>query len=33
MPDMENEGSNVSRAEEIKNQANEAFKGTYVMSM
>ncbi|KAE8718491.1 Serine/threonine-protein phosphatase 5 [Hibiscus syriacus] len=26
MPDMENESSNVSRAEEIKNQANEAFK-------
>ncbi|KAG8481673.1 hypothetical protein CXB51_026600 [Gossypium anomalum] len=28
MPGMENEGSNLSRAEEIKNQANEAFKGT-----
>ncbi|MBA0812467.1 hypothetical protein Gohar_026435 [Gossypium harknessii] len=26
MPSMENEGSDVSRAEEIKNQANEAFK-------
>ncbi|KAK8359197.1 hypothetical protein V6Z11_A04G080000 [Gossypium hirsutum] len=27
MPGMENEGSNLSRVEEIKNQANEAFKG------
>ncbi|KAK8367159.1 hypothetical protein V6Z11_A02G163500 [Gossypium hirsutum] len=26
MPGMENEGSNLSRAKEIKNQANEAFK-------
>ncbi|TYJ39708.1 hypothetical protein E1A91_A04G088000v1 [Gossypium mustelinum] len=26
MPGMENEGSNLSRAEEIKNQANEEFK-------
>ncbi|MBA0779521.1 hypothetical protein Gotri_003771 [Gossypium trilobum] len=26
MPSMENEGSDISRAEEIKNQANEAFK-------
>ncbi|KAG8500945.1 hypothetical protein CXB51_002869 [Gossypium anomalum] len=33
MPGMENEGSNLSRPEEIKNQANEAFKGTNVMSM
>lgn len=28
MPSMDNESSNVSQAEEIKVQANEAFKGT-----
>ncbi|MBA0570079.1 hypothetical protein Golob_003766, partial [Gossypium lobatum] len=33
MPSMENEGSDVSRAEEIKNQANEAFKGTNAIEL